>query len=74
MVSGWRDGEAKRAGIGGSVGGRGRGGGWGDGFWFHVNGPRGASLVCAGGGRGAVTEGGVEGGIPPHKGGRDDTD
>ena len=44
--------------------------GWGVGFWFRVCGLRGASLGCACGWRGAVTEGGVAGGIPPHKGSR----
>ncbi len=42
----------------------------GSGFWFRVCGARGASLVCAGRGRGAVTEVGVAGGFPPHKGRR----
>ena len=47
-----------------------RDGGSGVGVGFTFAGCGAPPLVCAGWGCGAVTEGGVAGGIPPHKGSR----
>ncbi len=62
-VSGWRGGGESWAVVGGQwVAGRGVG--------FTFAGCGAPPLVCAGGGCGAVSKGGVAGGIPPHKGSR----
>ncbi len=58
-------------GAGGSLGQWSVVSGWRDGgVGFTFAGCGAPPLVCAGGGCGAVSKGGVAGGIPPHKGSR----